>query len=246
MSKVSAKEIKRIYSLSSVVDNYDRLRFSGIGGKYINYLELNSHISLIKKALHSRKGAKVLDIGAGRGRLTKHLVGLGYNVYCLDSSTRMVRQLAKILPKENIFLHSAFDKLRVPFKFDLVTSLRFFDHFDIEDQKKIILNFRNNLNDDGLFVFSALNKNSLEFLFSKIFYFGKVNFYYADEEYRKMFNQCDFSVIDFLPVFFIPRGIFLRFSFSSFLVWILIYLDLFLRIFFGRYSCLYVYLLKKK
>lgn len=245
MYKKSINNIPGYYSKKEIVKDYDSRRFRGFGGKYIEENEVDSNLHPLKTHLMPAPSIKILDIGAGRGRLSVPLLKLGYKVYCLDSSPEMVKILKRGFPERRVFLQSAFEPLKRSLKFDAITSLRFFDHFSISDQNKLLSNFNKNLKKDGYIVFCALNKNSIEYLLSKILYFGKLNFYYTVNEYEKLFNSLGFKIIDFKSRFFLPRGIFLYSQSIPILAKILMRVDSLLNKYLPKNSALLIFLLKK-
>lgn len=241
MDKKQKEEIKDYYKKEKVVKSYDTRRFEGIGGKYINDNEVLPIISILKD-LNLEKGLSVLDLGAGKGRLSIPLKKLGCEVYCLDSSQEMVKHLGKDFPKKQILLQSIFDSIETNEKFDVITSLRFFDHFDIKDQRKILKNVLKRLKKGGYIIYASLNKNSLEGFLSKFFSYGRVNFYYSDEEYRRLFKSLGLKIISREGSFFLPRGAFLFLQKIPICTQVFKFLDKFLIGIFGKLGALYVYL----
>ena len=245
MHKKSINNIRGYYSKKEVVRDYNSRRFRGFGGKYIEQIEVDSNLGLLITHLKPHPSIKILDIGAGRGRLSLPLSKQGYQVYCLDSSLEMVKILRKIFPGRSVFLQSAFKPIKTSIKFDAIVALRFFDHYRISDQKELLSNFYNNLKKGGYIVFCVLNKNSSEYLMSKYLYFGKVNFYYSDSEYRKMLESLSLRIVDFESKFFLPRGIFLYSQSIPFLATFLMRLDYWLNKLMPRQSALLIFLLRK-
>lgn len=243
MAKKNTKQIKSYYQKDNVAEKYDDRRFSSSGGKYINERETLSISSQFSK--HLSTDSKVLDLGAGKGRLSKLLKNLGYKVFCLDSSEAMLSFLSKDFPKNQILIQSCFDPIKSRSKFEGITSLRFFDHFKISDQDKILKNSLKKLTKDGIVVYTCLNKNSLESLVSKLFPYGRYNYYYSDQEYRKLFSKNNLEVIDFTSSFFFLRGIFLKTKGDSFVQRALIALDRLFSRLMPKPGAYYVYTLKK-
>lgn len=245
MAKKSTRQIRNHYSRKDVVKDYDLRRFRGFGGNYIETNEVNSNINLLNKYLKTKHSVGILDIGAGKGRLSLSLSQRGYEVYCLDSSPEMAKILEEKFSKKRVFLQSAFEPIRASIKFDVIVALRFFDHFNISDQKKLLTNFNKNLKKGGYVVFCALNKNSSEYFLSKFLNFGKMNFYYSDEEYRKMFGSLGFKIADFESRFFLPRGIFLYSQSVPILARFLMKIDQWLNKLMPRQSAFLIFLLRK-
>lgn len=240
MNKTNNQEIKKYYQLENVVKDYDKKRFSGYGGNHINKTETSSIIKYINSG-------NILEIAAGTGRLTKQLVKRkGIKVTCLDSSGEMLKLLKKNIGSVNLIEQSAFDRIKISQKFDLITALRFFDHFSIMDQSKILKNIKNSLRKDGKIVFSCLNSQSLESFFSRLFYFSKVNFFYSSIEYKKLFTKHGLEIVSYHSDFFLPRGIYLMFRNNRAMVNIISALDRLLLKLFTNNGALYTFNLKFK
>ncbi len=243
MAKKNSQAISTYYKSDYVVKDYNNRRFSGVGGKYVNKIEILGIISLAKKLKPPVNKPSILDIGAGRGRISIPLQNLGYSVYCLDSSSEMMKFLRKTIPSKNLFEQSAFDILPNK-KFDIITSLRFFDHFSISDMEKILLNVKKNSSKSGIIIFTCLNKLSLESLVSNFFYYKTFNYYYYDKNYQKLFNTLNLTQISRNSGFIIPRGSFLFFQKIPFLAEIAIVIDSILLKLFPWFGAYYIYVLK--
>lgn len=240
INKKTTKEILNFYQDKTVVKVYDNERFSGHGGNYLDLVETSS----IKK--HINKG-EVLELGPGTGRLTTILKNkAGINLTCLDSSLEMLKLLKKKVKVNNIINQSIFDKIRITKKFDYITALRFFDHFSIVDQNKILKNIIPKLKKQGIIIYSALNKNSSESLLSRFFYFSKTNYFYSFDEYEKMFSRNKLKIVSFSSHFMIPRGVYLRFKKNSIVFKILSSIDERLAIIFNKNGSLYTFVLESK
>jgi ubiquinone/menaquinone biosynthesis C-methylase UbiE len=88
------------------------------------------------------KGKKVLEVGAGTGRDSFTLVGLGAKVYQLDYSENALRIIASIARQENISVHPLCgDALALPFHeetFDIVIHQGLLEHFREPDAINLI------------------------------------------------------------------------------------------------------------
>ncbi len=208
MGSKSTKEIQAHYQKSTVADKYDMRRFDGLGGNYVNESEISPVTSLLK-SIYGKNKKKILDIGAGRGRLTFPILKIGHQLFCLDSSEAMTKYLSPKISKSNIIIQSAFDKFPKDLLFECITSLRFFDHFNLVDQEKLIKNALKNLSYGGHFIYTGLNSNSIEYLISSLFSYGRYNFYYSHQQYLGMFQKLGLRVISRKSSFIIPRGVFL-------------------------------------
>jgi len=245
-NKKNTTEISEYYNKKSVVSTYDSRRFSGKGGEYINETELKPLLSVISNHRSLKKKIKVnmLDLGAGRGRLSLPVKRMGLEVYCLDFSKDMLKVLKKNFPEDRLFFGSVFEKIKIKEKFQVISSLRFFDHFSDEDQLKILLNIKKNLEPQGVIVYACLNKISLEGLISSFYPYGRYNYFYTDGQYREMFRKAGLTVTAVESSVFFPRGIFLHIKNPSLLNF-LIYFDEKLSRFFPALNALQVYEVKQ-
>lgn len=237
-NKKTTTEIKSFYQNKEVVKIYDNKRFSGYGGKYVDNIETDSILRYVKNF------NSVLELGSGTGRLTRFLIDRVNDLVCLDASLEMLKLLKKKVKVKKTVNQSIFDKIKVSRKFDAITALRFFDHFSISDQNKIIKNALPVMKKNGNFIYSALNSKSSESVLSTFFYFSKTNYFYSYEEYKKMFLKNKLHIVSFHSDFFFPRGIYLRFKTKGVLFKFISYFDRWLVNMFPKYGSLYTFVLE--
>lgn len=118
--------IDKLYQNKKVAQTFDDDQTS-FYGKIKDYLEKQSLFYQIQNSKF-----KILDLGAGTGRLTKFLSEKNYKVTACDISKEMLSHFPKNLPKPILLT-----KDRLPFKdnlFDTVFSMRVIWH--IKDDKK--------------------------------------------------------------------------------------------------------------
>lgn len=128
-----------------MVAEYDRLRFGGAGGAWVNERELN----LIEELLPP--SGRVLDLGAGTGRLSRRLSERAYDVVALDTSAEML----KVTRAAAIPVIQA-DGFRLPFRsgaFDAVVALRVAFHY--ADLSSLLRGARAVLKPGGRLVFDT-------------------------------------------------------------------------------------------
>jgi SAM-dependent methyltransferase len=242
-TKKNNNEISTYYKKTGVVKTYNARRFHGEGGEYIYSSEVDSIMEL---ASLTSKNKKILDLGSGRGRLSIAMKErISNKIYCLEFSGAMVRELRKNFKESNIFHQSVFIPISKKIKFKTITSLRFFDHFNIFDQDRILKNMLQSLKKDGNIIMTLLNKNSLESKLSKFFPYGRYNFFYENHMYLELFKNRSLEVKIKKSVFFLPRGIFLYFQKIPFLVKTLILIDKFFSYLLPRYCSMHVVVLEK-
>jgi ubiquinone/menaquinone biosynthesis C-methylase UbiE len=74
----------------------------------------------------------VLELGAGTGKLTEHLVALGHDVHATDPDPRMLDRLALRLPELRVSQTAAEEIPAADATFDLVVAADSFDLFDAD------------------------------------------------------------------------------------------------------------------
>lgn len=247
MHKKKASWIRKYYKKREVVNSYNVRRFKGSGGKYVDRSEINSLVFLVKKVTRGRKHntIRILDLGAGRGRLSSKLKRLGFDVYCMDASEEMSKFLLKHFSENKIITQSVFDLFKNTTRFDLIVSLRFLDHFSIKNQEKILKNCSKSLSKNGYIIYTGLNRFGLEGLLSRFFSYSKYNYYYKDSDYRKLFKKKGFVVKKKLGIFFLPRGFFLYSQKIPILLFFLTKVNDFFTMHFSIACSLWIYLLQK-
>ncbi len=238
--KKSTKEILNFYQDKDIVSVYDTERFSGFGGKYLDAIETNS----ISKFITS---GSVLELGPGTGRLTVILKrNKSVELTCLDSSSEMLKKLIKKVKVDGMVNQSVFEKINISKKFDFITALRFFDHFSMLDQDRILKNISPKLKKNGNIVYSCLSRHSSEGFLSRFFYFSKTNYFYSYEEYLKLFKKNKLRVVSFSSAFILPRGVYLRLKSNTVLFKIVKFIDESMTTIFSKNGSLYTFVLEAK
>ena len=122
-------EAKQHYQDESVAAEYDAVRFRGLRGRLVNTLEQRL---LVRSLAGLPRGARVLDLPVGTGRLARRMAAEGYRVTGADISLAMMR-VARRLASET---HLASDFVRadgetLPFddgSFDAAVCFRLLSH----------------------------------------------------------------------------------------------------------------------
>lgn len=208
--KKTNEEIKSYYAKGHVVAGYLDRRFSGAGGKYIHEGEVDPIRKVVDVLSQANSALSLLDVGSGSGRLTREVAPFAHKTFGLDSSAEMLSELGKTLTLAGTLKQSAFEPIPKKYSFDVITSLRFFEHFSIEDQKRLVANFLPALQKNGVLIFASQNSWSLESLLSRLFSYGRYNYFYSDREFRALFEELGLDVVRREVAFFIPRGVFLH------------------------------------
>lgn len=116
-------------------------------------------IEKVATHLHFNSGISVLDVACGKGRHSKTLAGLGFNVTGIDLSPNSIAEAKKFGNKNlhfevwdmrNVYKSSAFDAV-----FNLFSSFGYFDD-DAEDEKAIAAMYED-LKPGGILVMDYLN-----------------------------------------------------------------------------------------
>lgn len=147
------------------------------------------------------KGAKVFEIGSGDGTNAKYMESLGYEVTASDTADDFVEATRK-----QGLTTIKFDALEddFPEKYFAVFCWRVFVHFTKEDALKIIKKVYNNLEENGIFVFNAINRETKEVDNEWVDFEGEYHMgveryynYFRQEELDDIISQTDFHVQDF-------------------------------------------------
>jgi SAM-dependent methyltransferase len=120
--------------------------------------------NLVVNNLQIPVSSKLLDLGCGKGRHSKYLASLGYDVYGCD----VVPENISFAQKESVSnLNFFVQDMRKDFQvsdFDLILNLfTSFGYFDNEeDNFKTIHNIHNALNNNGLFIIDFFNAEKVK------------------------------------------------------------------------------------
>ena len=146
-------------------------------------------------------GAKVFEIGSGDGTNAKYMESLGYDVTASDTADDFVEATRK-----QGLTTIKFDALEddFPEKYFAVFCWRVFVHFTKEDALKIIKKVYNNLEENGIFVFNAINRETKEVDNEWVDFEGEYHMgveryynYFRQDELDDIISQTDFHVQDF-------------------------------------------------
>lgn len=144
-SPMPSGDKRAFYAQPEIVAAYEHQRFGSPSGSWVNERELALVESLLPGA------GRVLDLGAGTGRLSQRLSLHGYPVVALDSSFAMLQVTGQ--GKVPVVQADGFD---LPFEtgtFDAVAALRVAFHY--ADLSALLRAVRPVLRDDGVVVFDT-------------------------------------------------------------------------------------------
>jgi SAM-dependent methyltransferase len=135
-----------------------QVRFWGEGGR--DYEDRVERIAM--RRLLPPAGERVLEIGAGFGRLTDMLVGFR-QVVLLDYSRSLLREARERLGDSERYLYVAADAYHLPFApgvFDAATMVRVIHH--MADTPAVLAQVRGVMRQDAVFVLEFANKLNLK------------------------------------------------------------------------------------
>lgn len=147
------------------------------------------------------KGAKVFEIGSGDGSNAKYIEKLGYEVTASDIADAFINEIsAKGLKtiKFNV-LEDEFVE-----NYHAIFCWRVFVHFTKEDAMKVLQKAYDALENDGLFIFNAMNREikdvDEEWVdFSNEYHMGAERYYkyFNEEELNEIITKTGYQTLDF-------------------------------------------------
>lgn len=158
--------------------------------------------NLIKESFSSLpKHAKVFEIGSGDGINAKFIESLGFEITASDTAEAFIE-----VTRNKGLKTIEFDVLEdlFPEKYFAIFSWRVFVHFTKEDALKVIKKVYDNLEDGGIFVFNAINREikniDNEWIdFEGEYHMGEERYYsyFRKEELNDIIKQTDFKIENF-------------------------------------------------
>lgn len=147
------------------------------------------------------KGVKVFEIGSGDGSNAKYIEKLGYEVTASDIADDFIDAISSKNLKTIKFnvLEDEFIE-----KYFAVFCWRVFVHFTKEDATKVLQKVYNILENDGLFIFNAMNREikdvDEEWIdFSNEYHMGAERYYkyFSEEELNEIITKTGYQIYDF-------------------------------------------------
>jgi len=155
---------------------------------YLNSFEQGKLIPLLGNV----KGLKILDVGAGTGRLSIPLAKAGASVTALDVSEEMSRKIKNKNKKIKIVVGDAED---LPFDdgaFDIVTAAFLIVH--LKNPTRFFDEAYRVLKDNGLLVVTNINQKTPPVVKTKAGYIIIESFYHRPERVREILESLAFGI----------------------------------------------------
>jgi len=194
------------YNIEDRVQEYDKDRYGGPFGQYLENLEVETFLSMIDP-----ESERILDVGAGTGKLSIPLILKSKEVLSVDSSANMLRVAGLKSHKLNIEMKAVIsDAHYLSFRdrtFDCVVSSRLLMH--LIDWKKGIKEICRISKKELVIDFPAnLSFASLDILFKRIkrFFLPETQVYnkYSIGDVAKEIKKNGFQVVQTRKEFFMP------------------------------------------
>ncbi len=161
-------DAKRAYSDESVVNHYDRTRFTSAGGQIFDFIEKKIAVSNIPA---TEPLPSILDVGSGTGRFTIEFAKQGLDVTACDISMPMLKKTREKFIHLNIEKTPTLvngDIYNLPFKescFDYIVCLRVLNQLGgKENVNEALEEICKVCSRNGLILFDIINLYSLSIL----------------------------------------------------------------------------------
>lgn len=147
------------------------------------------------------KHVKVFEIGSGDGKNAKFIKSLGFNVTASDTTDDFI-EVIRSQGLRTIKFNAIEDDF--PEKYSAIFCWRVFVHFTKEDALKIIQKVYDTLEDNGVFIFNAINREiktvDNEWIdFEGEYHMGAERYYnyFRQKELDDIIQQTKFQIEDF-------------------------------------------------
>ncbi|MEZ8656589.1 class I SAM-dependent methyltransferase [Vibrio splendidus] len=197
---------QKFYSDPNTVEQYEKLRFSNVGGQFVHELEERTFAKFLES---TKQSGNILDVPCGTGRMFPMLKALSFEkIYGGDYSDEMLslchsnRPLDSIdISKQDIYTTTYEDQC-----FNTILSSRFLFHCD--DQQRLFKEFSRLIEPKGYLVFDTLNWSPRKWL---PFYSKKLGgdvFINNRNSILKLAHSHDFTVIKSQSLFILPSFVY--------------------------------------
>jgi SAM-dependent methyltransferase len=196
MSLASETELQEAYRGDMAAAHYSAARFDSA----LHRLLHDRQVAVLQRLISQVRPRKILEIGPGPGRLTRHIQPMGL-VVCLEYNEGMIQHGRPACGKRTLWIRG--NGFQLPFGqcFDLVYSFRFVRHFHREDRERLYAALRQVLNPRAYFVMDAVNarvsKRLREANPEEYPIYDKL---YESDELRSELIGAGLEPVEFLPV----------------------------------------------
>ncbi|MDN3717483.1 class I SAM-dependent methyltransferase [Vibrio breoganii] len=212
--KSNSQNKKDFYSDKRTVENYENLRFSNAGGKFVHQEECRVMAKFLGKC---NLDGPILDIPTGTGRMLSLIESSGFNIiYAADYSEEMLLQCKKSNNIEciNITKQDIYNTSYEDGSFETIVSSRFLFHSD--DQQQLFNEFSRIISSNGYLIFDSLgwSPRAWSNLFSNKL--GGDIYTNSNKSVAKLASDNDFDIIRCESILMLPS-----FIYNFFPKWIL-------------------------
>jgi SAM-dependent methyltransferase len=129
----------------------------------------NMTLSIIRKQIENRESTKVLDVGCGKGLITKLIEKEFPEVFidAIDISTVAIQQAKSVASRINFSVNDAIDFRGFGYKYDVILLNNIYEH--LENPVGVLVNLKEILSTDGVFVISTPNRYNTRNVLKKLF-----------------------------------------------------------------------------
>ncbi len=159
----------------------------------------NFYNDIMFKDLKFKKGAKILEIGPGRGARLKNFCDYDLDVTAIELSEEMSKLCSKRAPKAKIINKNVFEcDFDSPFDFIYMEAV--IHNFPIEEAKKLLSLIHKWLKEDGILICTTtVDKIDFEGYEEKKDYKSNIKrfrHHYTEDAFEELFKKQNFKVLD--------------------------------------------------
>ena len=147
---------------------------------------------------------KILDIGGGSGRFAIPLHEAGHDVTVVEKNGEAI-ELLKSRCSDITLIHNDFRKIEITDKYDLVISIEVLIY--MSDWQDVFQKVHNLLRDNGIFIFTAVNKSSWRTIVRNIIRKKHVYTEMSTREYLQFISKNSFCLESCVGFSWIPLDV---------------------------------------
>lgn len=175
-----------------IKENYER--FFGTVPDKSAYGDPASIVKTLATLLAS--GARVLDLGAGDGRHSIYLAGIGCEVTAVDLSEAGIEKLERLAKNQNLnitSIHADLGQWDIDTDYDAIICINTLQHLRTESALKLLEEIQQRTKTGGFNALSVFTKTGDRFILDKI---EDPNAFYADDGWLKEYYK-NWEIIEF-------------------------------------------------